>query len=87
MCNGNCDRNCVSFGTSNCNDFESSSKRYERELEMNDTKITFTKTEGGLKLFAIYVAQLVREGVTFEVKEYGNEGIGEWIEVHLTGGF
>lgn len=54
---------------------------------MNDTKITFTKTEGGLKLFAIYVAQLVREGVTFEVKEYGNEGIGEWIEVHLTGGF
>ena len=49
--------------------------------------IVFPKDEEGLKLCAVYVAQLTREGLTFELKDKGNATIGCWIEVHLTGGF
>ena len=45
-------------------------------------KITFDK-EKEIRLLAAYVSQLIREGVTFEIKEIG----GPWIEVILTGGF
>lgn len=50
-------------------------------------KTTFRKNEKDLVLMAIYIAQLLREGVTFEIKEFGNNGTGEWFEVTLTGGF
>ena len=49
--------------------------------------VEFQKDVEGLKLLAVYVAQLTREGLTFELKDKGNKTIGEWIEVHLTGGF
>jgi hypothetical protein len=50
-------------------------------------KITFDKNSHDLKLLAIYVAELTRQGVTFEIRECGNDGIGHWVEVILTGGF
>jgi hypothetical protein len=58
----------------------------EKESKMTNY-IVFPKDEEGLKLCAVYVAQLTREGLTFELKDKGNRTIGCWIEVHLTGGY
>lgn len=50
-------------------------------------KITFKRNEKDLRLLAIYVAALIKEGIEFKIDEFGNDGIGEWVEVTLTGGF
>ena len=45
--------------------------------------VRFNMTEDGVRLMAAFVAQLVREGVTFQTSE---SPTGFW-EVTLTGGF
>lgn len=49
---------------------------------MNDKTITFQADEEGMKLMAVFVAQLVREGLTFTV-----ENRATCFLVTLTGGF
>jgi hypothetical protein len=46
-----------------------------------NSSVTFAKTEA--KQMAIFISQLIREGVTFTVYNRGREG---W-EVELTGGY
>jgi hypothetical protein len=55
-----------------------------KEIEM---RITFRKSVDDIRLMAVYVSSLIKEGVAFEIKEFGNESIGESFEVVLTGGF
>jgi hypothetical protein len=44
--------------------------------------VTFQRNDEGVKQLAIFIAQLVKEGVTYHVSENNNN-----VEVHLTGGF
>ena len=44
--------------------------------------VSFDRSTKGLKELATYVAQLVREGVVYEIKEHGMK-----ISVELTGGY
>lgn len=46
-----------------------------------NTTLTFDRSEKGLKQLAIYLAQIVREGVTYDL-----DMDGELIHVKLTGG-
>ncbi len=43
----------------------------------------FERDEAGMRLLAVYVATLVREGVTFDMREHAAGAIS----VTLTGGF
>ena len=44
--------------------------------------VTFRKNSDDLRLMAVYVAQLIKEGVAFEMKT-----LDDRTEVTLTGGF
>jgi hypothetical protein len=44
--------------------------------------ITFHRDEDGIKMLAIFIAQLVKEGVTYTINNAEN-----YVEVTLTGGY
>lgn len=45
-------------------------------------KMTFDNTEDGVRMLAVYVSQLVKEGVTFKIVQHHGETV-----VELLGGF
>jgi hypothetical protein len=51
--------------------------------DRNRHYVVFQKDETGIKLTAIFIAQLVREGVTYCIRDNGTDS---WL-VELTGGY
>ena len=45
-------------------------------------RLTFDRSEKDMKAMAVFVAQLIREGVTFTIRQ---DNVG--FEIELTGGF
>lgn len=53
-----------------------------KENNVNSKRIAFNKDEDGTRMLAVFVSQLIREGVVFSVR--ANDFV---YEVELTGGF
>ena len=51
-------------------------------MSSNKNTIEFEATETGMQLMAAFIAQFVREGIVYFVKDCGNT-----FEVNTTGGF
>jgi hypothetical protein len=57
---------------------------YPARCPVKEKEVLFSMTEEGVKLMAMFISQLVREGVTFKTQRDNNDSV---YMVELTGGY